>query len=103
MSSIGLILRADRSVETLPVDWVPQPLGSRVDVVAAVEEFFPSNDPSLALELHIEDPSESVNPRTIAVSGVWGPREMSVIQSLCKSLRARFYDSEVGEFIKLEF
>jgi hypothetical protein len=103
MGSIGLIFKADRAVEALPTDWVPQPLGSRMDVVAAVEKHFPSNDSSLALDLQIEEESESPNPRTISASGVWGPRELFKIQSLCRILDARFYDSEAGEFINLEF
>ena len=103
MSSIGLILKADRAVEALPSDWVPQPLGLRLDVLSAVEKHFPSKDPSLALDLKIDEELESPNPRTISVSGVWGPRELSIIQSLCRALGARFYDSEAGGFIDLEF
>jgi hypothetical protein len=103
MSSIGLIVKAVLAVEALPIDWVPQPLGSRMDVVAAVEKYFPPNDQSLALSLRIEEPTESLDPRTISASGVWGPRELSVIKSLCKQLSARFYDAEAGEFINFEF
>jgi hypothetical protein len=103
MSSTGLIFKADRVVEALPTNWVPEPLGLRLDVVAAVEKYFPPKDPSLALDLKIEEELESPNPRTISVSGVWGPRELSIIQSLCRALGARFYDSEAGGFIDLEF
>lgn len=88
-------------MEDLPLDWVPQPLGSRMEVLAAIQECFPSGDPSLALSLRVEGESESEEPRTISVSGVWGPRESTIIMALCKLLAARFYDAEAGEFTEL--
>ena len=101
MASIGIIVRADRAAESLPRDWVPEPLGSRSGVLAAIAECVPADDGTLALRLCVEDVSESEGPRSISVSGVWGERESAVLRELCRKLDARFYDSEEAEFIDL--
>jgi hypothetical protein len=100
MSSIALIIRADQPIEAFPSDWVPQSLGCRDEVLAAIERCVP-HDPSLALILRVEDVEESAEPRTISVSGVWGARECEVLKKLCEELAARFYDAEAGDFIDL--
>lgn len=103
MSSIGLIFISDVSSEALSKDFVPRPLGSLEKVVGAVERctgrIVEDNRVELesrALRLEIEERNE---PRTISVIGVWGEEEMKVIQCLCSSFGARFYDSEMSEFI----
>jgi hypothetical protein len=70
-------------------------------VTAVVDGILPANDPSLALEFRIEEQTESDEPRTISVSGVWGSRERQVIKLVCDALDGRFYDAESGEFIVL--
>ena len=101
MSTTGLIFREARELEDLPQDWVPEALGSRSEVVAVVDRHLPKDDRSLALELRIEGPDESEQPRTISVSGVWGPRESKIINAICAELGARFYDASTGDFIEL--
>ncbi len=100
MASIGIIVRADRAVESLPRDWVPEPLGSRSGVLAAIAECVPADDQTLALRLRVEDSSESEGPRSIAVSGVLGERESAVLGELCRRLGARFYEAEEAELIE---
>lgn len=56
---------------------------------------------NLALALTIEPEEDSLEPRTISVSGVWGKAEMGVIRELCLALGARFYDAETADFIEL--
>ena len=101
MASIGIIIRATQELAELGRDWVPQPLGSRVEVLLAIQRCVPAHDDSLALTLRVEEPSESEDPRTISVSGVWGQRESAVLRQLCSLLSARFYDAEMAEFIEL--
>ncbi len=101
MSSIALIVRADRELESLPLDWIPQPLGSREVVLSAIEKCVPNDGMPLALILTVEDDDGFPEPRTIAATGVWGPSERLVIKELCDLLGARFYDAESGDFIEL--
>jgi hypothetical protein len=101
MASIGIIVRASQSVEALAGDWVPVPLGARADVVAAIEKCLPEDRDTLALRLRVEEPTENDDPRTISVSGIWGPRECEVLRMLCRKLDARFYDAEASDFIEL--
>jgi hypothetical protein len=101
MASIGIIVRTAQELAEMPRDWVPQPLGSRADVLSAIQRCIPAHDDSLALTLRVEEPSESEEPRAISVSGVWGPRESAVLRELCSALGARFYDAEAAEFIEL--
>jgi len=100
MASIGLIVKAKADLDQLPRDWVPEPLGSRSKVMAAIAQCIPQ-DPSLALSLLVEEPHESEEPRCITASGVWGPKESAVLAHLCQVLGARFYDAEAAEFIRL--
>lgn len=101
MSSIGLIFREERDLESLPDNWGPTLLGGRSHVLSLIERALAEAGPNLALELRIEEESESEDPRTVSVSGVWGEREREVIGALCKALDARFYDAESCEFIDL--
>lgn len=101
MASIGIIVRSNQELAELPQDWVPQPLGARADVLAAIKRYVPAHDNSLAITLEVEAASESADPRSISVSGVWGPRESDVLRQLCSVLGARFYDAEAAEFIEL--
>lgn len=98
MSSIGVIFREKREFEALPQNWIPEPLGSRIEVEAIVKKYFPQTDPELLLSLEIEAQEDSDSPRTISVTGVWGEREIFVIKSICEALSARFYDSEIGGY-----
>jgi hypothetical protein len=100
MASIGLIVKAEADLAQLPRDWVPEPLGSRADVMAAISLCVPQGA-SLALDLLVEEPHESEDPRCITVSGVWGQKESSALGHLCQTLGARFYDAELAEFIRL--
>lgn len=72
MSSIGLIFREDRDLESLPADWAPITLGDRSHVSDLVERACAEAGPDLALSFRIEQEEESLDPRTISVSGVWG-------------------------------
>jgi hypothetical protein len=101
MASIGIIVRTTQELAELSHDWVPQPLGSRADVLAAIQRCVPDHDNSLSLALKVEEPDENEDPRAISVSGVWGPRESAVLRELCSALGARFYDAEAAEFIEL--
>jgi hypothetical protein len=101
MASTGIIVRSNQELAELAQDWVPQPLGARADVLAAIKRCVPVHDSSLTLSLEVEAPHESADPRTISVSGVWGPRESAVLRRLCSELGARFYDAEAAEFIEL--
>lgn len=102
MSSIGIVLRAQGDIEPLGEDWIPEPLGSRAEVLAAVARHFPQDDATLALRLSVESADRSEGPRTITATGIWGDREVAVLRALCDALDARFYDSEAGEFIDLD-
>jgi hypothetical protein len=101
MASIGIILRADKELDDLPGDWIPEPLGLRDDVLAAIRSSVPIGDTDLALELRVEEPEESESPRTISAFGIWGPREAAILKRLCSLLDARFYDAEAGSFVEL--
>ena len=101
MASIGIIVRSNQELAELGHDWIPQPLGARADVTAAINRCVPLHDSSLALTLEVEAPDESADPRTISVSGVLGPREAAALRQLCSELSARFYDAEAAEFIEL--
>lgn len=102
MSRIGLIFRETRQLDTLPKGWIPEPLGERsnvTEIVAGIIRAVPLD--SLALTVTVESEEDSLDPRTISVSGVWGDAEMSVIRELCLALAARFYDAEAGDFVEL--
>lgn len=102
MSSVGIIFREARQLDTLPKDWIPEPLGTRQKVSEIVEGIMravPSG--RLALTVTVESEEDSLEPRTISVSGVWGDAEMGVIRALCLALEARFYDAETADFIEL--
>jgi hypothetical protein len=71
MSSIGVIVRADANVGSLSQDWVPVPLGQRQAVESIVAELM-SGAEHLMLRVNIEGPENSLDPRAITVSGVWG-------------------------------
>ncbi|MGX9698530.1 hypothetical protein ACWYXK_16200 [Janthinobacterium lividum] len=102
MSSIGLIFRESRQLDTVPNDWIPEPLGVRSNVTEIVDGILrvvPLD--SLALTVTVESEDENSDPRTISVSGVWGDDEMSVIRALCLALDAKFYDAEAADFVEL--
>jgi predicted alpha/beta-fold hydrolase len=102
MSSIGMIFKADSQVDTLPVDWVPRPLGTRAfveQVVSAAMKTAQGDTSTLTIDFENEDACS--DPRIISVSGVWGETEMKAIRSICNSLDARFYDAELADFIAL--
>src|SRR5687767_8287522 len=80
MSSIGLIFKCEGEADELEAGFVPIPLGSRSDVLAAIADLVPTGDPTLGLLLDVESASENPQPRTISVSGVWADREMSIIR-----------------------
>jgi hypothetical protein len=104
MSSIAVIVRADEPIASLARDWVPEPLGEREAVVAAIQELSPPGVvvdgrislAHLALELAIE---AGPAPRSITVSGTWGEAELGYLNRLCRRLRARCFDSELCEYI----
>lgn len=100
MSSIGIVVRANKSVESLGHDWVPEPLGPRPEVEALLAEFMANAD-HLMLTANIEGRHESEDPRSITFSGVWGVEERAVLKQLCSQLDARFYDAEAGNFVAL--
>jgi hypothetical protein len=101
MSNIGIIVRANQDVAQLGDDWVPQPLGARADVLAKVQRYIPADGNFLLLHVQVEPTEESESPRTISVSGHWGPRESAALKQLCASLGARFYDAAAGQFVEL--
>lgn len=102
MSSVGIIFKEARQLDTLPKDWIPAPLGTRLKVSEIVEGIMRTAPPgSLALTVTVESEEDSLEPRTISVSGVWGDAEMGVIRALCLALGARFYDAETADFIEL--
>jgi hypothetical protein len=100
MSSIGIVVRADKDVDALERDWVPVPFGPRQVVEAVVAELM-SNAGHLRLMANIEGPEESPDPRSISFSGVWGDEERAVLRRICSRLNARFYDAEECDFISL--
>lgn len=102
MSSTGMIFKADSQVNALPIDWVPSPLGPRNLVLQAVDAAVQTGqgEPS-TLTISVESEDECADPRIISVSGVWGEIEMKTIRSICSSLDARFYDSELADFVEL--
>jgi hypothetical protein len=100
MSSIGVLVRADGIVGPLSKDWVPVPLGQRQAVESIVAELI-SGAGHLMLKANIEGPEDSLDPRAITVSGVWGDEERAVLRQLCSRLGARFYAAETGEFEEL--
>ena len=99
MASIGLILKCDCDVAEMPANFVPAPLGHREIVEAAIAELLPPGDSTLALTLRVEELGESIDPRTITVSGAWADRELAIIHRPCARFDARFYDAETCEFI----
>jgi hypothetical protein len=101
MASTGIIVRASQSAESLPRDWIPEPLGSSVSVLAAVAECMPSHAHALSLRVRVEDASESEESRTISTSGIWGERKSVVLRKLCEALGAGLYDAEASEFIEI--
>lgn len=101
MSSIGLIFREYRDLESLPEDWVPQPLGSRQFVGQTLAECLAREVRSFNLSFRIEAVEESDEPRTISVSGVFVEDELVLIKCLCEKLDARFYDAESGDFVEI--
>lgn len=98
MSCIGLICRASATVEDLPLNWEPEALGTREEVLAAVAECVPQDRTDLAINISID---EGPAPKAISVSGVWSDKERSVVKALCRKLGARFYDAEACEFVNL--
>jgi len=102
MSSIGLIFRESGQLDTVPNDWIPEPLGVRSNVTEIVEGILRAVPlDSLALTVTVESEDENADPRTISVSGVWQDDERSVIRALCLALDAKFYDAEAADFIEL--
>lgn len=102
MSSVGIIFRENRQLKELPEDWIPTPLGTRQkvsEIVGDIMRTVPSG--RLALTVTVEGEDQSLDPRTISVSGVWGDAEMMLIRALCLAFDARFYDAETAEFIEL--
>lgn len=99
MGNIGLILRADPELDTLPENWTPEPLGLRSEVIAVLQRHIPADNSALALEAKIE-PAEA-NPLCVRMYGVWGEQERAVLKALCEHFSARFYDSEECGFIDL--
>jgi hypothetical protein len=100
MSSIGLIFKADNEIAELLPDWVPPPLGTRDEVLWAIEVCLSvHNNNNLALDFSVDD--ENAEPFTISVVGIWGEDERAVLKDLCNLLAARFYESEVGDFVDL--
>lgn len=100
MSSMGVIVRADANAGSLGQDWVPVPLGPRQAVESLVAELL-SGAEHLMLTVNVEGPEESLDPRAITVSGVWGDEERAVVKQLCRRLGARLYVAETGEFEEL--
>jgi hypothetical protein len=102
MSSIGMIFKADSQVHTLPVNWIPSPLGPRGFVEQVVSAAIQTaQGETSTLTINVENEDECADPRIISVSGVWGENEMKAIRSICSSLDARFYDAELADFIEL--
>jgi hypothetical protein len=101
MSNVGIIVRADQEAANLGKDWVPLPLGTRADVLALVKRYIPAGDDSFWLHVQVESVEESEDPRSISVSGNWGPRESAALKQLCTLLGARFYDAAAGQFVEL--
>ena len=101
MSNIGIIVRPNLEVAQLGHDWMPQPLGSRADVLALVQRFLPAGNNASWLHVQVESAEESESPRTISVSGSWGPQEAAALKQLCAALGARFYDAAAGRFVEL--
>ena len=101
MSRVGILFREARPLDTLPKDWIPAPLGTRLKVSEIVSGIMRTASPgSLALTVTVESEEDSLEPRTISVSGVLGDAEMAVIRALCLALEARFYDAETADFIE---
>ncbi|SON98222.1 hypothetical protein XFF6990_90232 [Xanthomonas citri pv. fuscans] len=90
MASVGIVLRADECLYELREDWVPEPLGSRADVLAAIGSCIPADDVTVKLNFRVEEPEDSEQSRTISVSGVWGQRDSAILHRLCNLLGARF-------------
>jgi len=102
MSGVGIIFKEVCQLDSLPKDWIPAPLGTRPKVSEIVEGIMGTVPPgSLAITVTVESEEDSLEPRTISVSGVWGDAEMVVIRALCLALEARFYDAEIADFIEL--
>jgi hypothetical protein len=99
MSSIGLIFKADNEMVELLPDWVPPPLGTRDEVLRAIEKCLSVHNNNLALNFSVDD--DNAEPITISVVGVWGEDERAILKYLCNLLAARFYESEAGDFVDL--
>jgi hypothetical protein len=96
-----MIFKADSQVHTLPVDWVPPPLGPRSFVDQVVSAAIQTAQGEIStLTINVENEDECADPRVISVSGVWGETEMKAIRLICSSLDARFYDAELADFIE---
>jgi hypothetical protein len=100
MSSIGILVRAEGASETLGEDWIPEPLGPRWQVEAALAELL-GDTSDLRLNAHVDPPGGTADPRTISFSGVWGDAELAVLRTLCQRFEARFFDAETGAFLDL--
>jgi hypothetical protein len=97
-----MIFKADSQVNTLPMDWVPRPLGPRDFVEQVVDAAMRTGQGETStLTINVESEDECVDPRIISVSGGWGEAEMKAIRSICSSLDARFYDAELADFVEL--
>lgn len=88
-------------MDTLPKDWIPAPLGTRLSVSETVQGVMRTSPPGLALTVTVEAEEDSSESKTRSVLGVLGEAEMGVILALCLALAARFYDAETADFIKL--
>ena len=101
MASIGVIVRSNRPLAELEEDWIPQPLGTRSHVIEVLENSLRNLPAGIDIRFEVEDESENESPRSISVSGIFGPAEMEVIQLICKALEAKFFDAETSDFIEL--
>jgi hypothetical protein len=94
MSSVGIIFKQERQSDTLAADWVPEPLGPRVNVEGIVESIMRTQaSDNLALRVTIESEADSAEPRTISLSGV--------IKALCAAQGAQFYDAAAADFLEI--
>jgi len=106
MSSIGVIVRTDEALAAFSPEWVPEVLGTPHELKALIESVggiamsnsarFDLRPTGLALELEIGDDDP---PKSITASGVFGEAEVALLQQICRSLSANFFDSEEGRFV----
>lgn len=82
-------------MDGLPVDWVPETLGTRAEVDLVLADVL-SQFTKLDVRCLVEDAHESPDPRAITVSGHFGPSETAAIKQLCSRFGAVFFDAENG-------